>query len=129
MNRVVFSSASDEWATPADTYAALNAEFGFRDDPCPLGGSENGLMREWKSPCYVNPPYSDILPWMDKAAAEASQGKTVVLLVPSRTDTRWWHEYAMRAAEIRFIRGRLKFGGAKTPAPFPSCVVIFRGAA
>ena len=129
MNRVLFSSASDEWSTPAATYDALNAEFQFADDACPLGGNVNGLMREWKSPCFCNPPYSDILPWMDKAAAEASQGKTVVLLVPSRTDTRWWHEYAMRAAEIRFIRGRLKFGGAKTPAPFPSCVVIFRGAA
>lgn len=126
MNRVLFSSASDEWATPKATYDALHSEFGFQDDPCPLGGDSNGLMREWKSPCFVNPPYSDIGPWMEKAALEAAAGKTVVLLVPSRTDTRWWHEYAMKAAEIRFIRGRLKFGDAKTGAPFPSCVVVFR---
>ena len=126
MNRVVFSSASDEWATPADTYAALNAEFGFRDDPCPLGGSENGLMREWKSPCYVNPPYSDIPSFMEKAWMEHEAGKTVVLLVPARTDTRWWHRYAMRASEIRFIKGRLRFGNAKNSAPFPSAVVIFK---
>ena len=127
MNRVVFSSASDEWSTPTETFSALDAEFKFNDDPCPLGGNENGLLREWLSPCFVNPPYSEIAPWMEKAKLESDAGKTVVLLVPSRTDTRWWHEYAMKAAEIRFIRGRLKFGDAKTGAPFPSCVVVFRG--
>lgn len=126
MNRVIFSSASDEWTTPEETYAALDAEFHFADDACPLAGPANGLMREWKSPCFVNPPYSDIAPWMDKAKLEASAGKTVVLLVPARTDTRWWHRYAMVATEIRFIRGRLKFGGAKNNAPFPSAVIIFR---
>jgi phage N-6-adenine-methyltransferase len=127
VNRVLFSSASDEWATPAAVYDALNAEFQFADDPCPLGGTENGLLREWKSPCFVNPPYSDIYPWMEKAALESSAGKTVVLLVPARTCTRWWHGFALKASEIRFIRGRLKFGTAKTGAPFPSCLVIFRG--
>lgn len=127
MNRVLFSKASDEWATPAETYDALNAEFAFADDACPLGGERNGLMREWSSPCFVNPPYSNIRAWMDKAMLEWRAGKTVVLLVPSRTDTGWWHDCAMKATEIRFIRGRLRFGGAKTGAPFPSCVVIFRG--
>lgn len=125
MNRILFSSASDEWATPAETFSALNSEFNFADDPCPLGGGVNGLMREWKSPCFVNPPYSEIGPWMEKAMIESKAGKTVVLLVPSRTDTRWWHDYAMKAREIRFIRGRLKFCGAKTGAPFPSCVIVF----
>lgn len=127
INRVVFSSASDEWATPTETYRALDAEFGFIDDACPFGGDRNGLMREWGSPCFVNPPYSDIEPWMEKAMLESKSGKTVVCLVPSRTCTRWWHNYAMKASEIRFIRGRLKFGNAKTGAPFQSCVVIFRG--
>jgi len=123
--RVHFSSATDDWATPADTYAALDKEFSFVDDPCPLAGAGNGLLREWRSPCFVNPPYSDIGPLMEKAYLEASAGKTVVLLVPSRTDTRWWHDYAMRAKEIRFIKGRLKFGNATSGAPFPSCVVVF----
>lgn len=127
MNRILFSKSSDEWKTPEATFAALDGEFGFADDACPLGGVENGLLREWKSPCFVNPPYSDILPWMEKAMLEASQGKVVVLLVPSRTCTRWWHDFAMRASEIRFIRGRLKFGGSKAGAPFPSAIVIFRG--
>lgn len=126
-NRAMFSSASDGWSTPSDVYAALDAEFGFLDDPCPLGGTEDGLAREWRSPCFVNPPYSDIAAWMKKAADEAATGKTVVLLVPSRTDTRWWHSWAMPASEIRFIRGRLKFGGSKNSAPFPSAVVVWRG--
>lgn len=126
MNRVLFSSSSDEWSTPTETYAALNQEFNFVDDPCPLGCKDNGLMRDWQSPCFVNPPYSHIRPWMEKAMLEASQGKTIVLLVPSRTCTRWWHDCAMKAKEIRFIRGRLKFGGSKVNAPFPSCVVIFK---
>ena len=128
MNRVLFSSASDEWATPSDVYATLDAEFGFKDDPCPIDGTVSGLLREWGSPCFVNPPYSDIAVWMERAVSEWMGGKTVVMLVPSRTDTRWWHRFAMRASEIRFIRGRLKFGGAKTGAPFPSAVLVFRGA-
>lgn len=125
MNRVLFSSASDEWSTPQDTFNSLNDEFGFVDDPCPLGGGINGLMREWGSPCFVNPPYSEIYPWMEKAHLECKHGKQVVLLVPARTDTKWWHEFAMKAKEIRFIRGRLKFGGSKNSAPFPSCVIVF----
>lgn len=124
MNRVVFSSNSDEWATPEDVRRSLNAEFAFVDDPCPLGGS-GGLDREWKSPCFVNPPYSEIGLWIAKAMHESQAKKTVVVLVPSRTDTRWWHSYAMKAKEIRFIKGRLRFGGAKKDAPFPSAVVIF----
>lgn len=78
-NRVMFSSASDEWATPEETYRALDAEFHFADDPCTLGGNVNGLLREWVSPCFVNPPYSDISPWMEKAAIEAEAGKAVVM--------------------------------------------------
>lgn len=124
--RVHFSRVTDEWATPAAVYDGLHAEFGFVDDPCPMGQPPEGLMREWKSPCFVNPPYSDMRRWMNKAALEAAQGKTIVMLVPSRTSTRWWHDYAMQAAEIRFIRGRLKFGGAKHNAPFDSCVLVFR---
>lgn len=133
MNRVVFSSATDDWATPRDLYDSLNAEFLFADDPCPLNrndsGAADGLLREWISPVFVNPPYSSIIDWMKKAFVEWQAGKTIVLLVPSRTDTRWWHSYAMKATEIRFIKGRLRFGGQKNAAPFPSALVIFKGAA
>lgn len=124
-HRILFSSASDEYGTPANLWDALNAEFKFNDDACPLGGDRNGLMREWGSRCWVNPPYSEIIPWMEKAKLESDQGKTVVFLVPARTDTRWFHEYALAAREIRFIRGRLKFEGASHNAPFPSMIVIF----
>lgn len=125
VNRVLFKSLSDEWHTPTSVYDALNAEFGFVDDPCLMGGVWDGLYRDWKSPVFCNPPYSRIRQWVEKAYSEAQLGKTVVMLIPSRTDTRWWHDYVMRANEIRFIRGRLRFGGARHNAPFPSCVVVF----
>ena len=76
---------------------------------------------------FVNPPYSDIKNWCRKAYYEWKKGKTVVMLIPSRTDTGYWHDYIMKASEIRFIRGRLKFGDSKNSAPFPSAIIIFRG--
>lgn len=124
-SRIVFSSAHDNWSTPKDTYEALDKEFAFNDDPCPLGGG-GGLDREWGARTFVNPPYSEIAKWVAYAYAQWQKGRTVVMLIPSRTDTRWWHEYIMKATEIRFIRGRLKFGEAKNSAPFPSCVVVFK---
>jgi len=124
----MFSHKSNEWSTPQETYTALDAEFHFADDACPLAGEANGLMREWRSPCYCNPPYSEIGRWMEKAWLESQAGKTVVLLVPSRTDTRWFHKFCLRG-EIRFIKGRLKFGGHKNAAPFPSMVVVFNSPA
>lgn len=125
MNRVHFSSLHDEWKTPQSIYAKLNEEFKFNDDPCPLGGKD-GLERAWGSSTFVNPPYSTIAVWVAKAWKEHLGGACVVMLIPSRTDTRWWHDYVMRAKEIRFIKGRLKFGGAKWSAPFPSAVIVFK---
>src|SRR5258708_30170071 len=101
MNKILFSSASDHWATPADTFAALNSEFHFNYDPCPLGGT-GGLTGTWGSRTFCNPPYSEIKLWVKKAYEESISGKLVVLLIPSRTDTLWWHEYIMKATEIRF---------------------------
>jgi hypothetical protein len=127
MNRVVFRSMTDEWKTPISVYASLHKEFDFNDDPCPINGVWDGLYRAWGERTFCNPPYSQLSKWMAKAFLEWSvAGNTVVLLIPSRTDTRWWHEYVMKATEIRFIKGRLRFGDAKTGAPFPSCVVVFR---
>lgn len=126
MNRVHFSSAKDTWKTPEDFYRALDAEFRFDYDPCPPKPKVDGLTSEWGGVSFVNPPYSQIKFWVEKAHIEAKKGKTVVLLIPSRTDTRWWHDHVMKATEIRFIRGRLKFQGAKWSAPFPSCIVIWR---
>lgn len=127
INRGLFSSASQHWATPADLYRELDREFSFNDDPCPLNSQEDGLERPWGSLTYVNPPYGRaITAWIKKAYDESRDGKLVVCLLPSRTDTAWFHEYVMKATEIRFLRGRLKFGEAKNSAPFPSMIVIFR---
>ena len=127
---VHFSSITDEWKTPESFYKKLNEEFDFNFDPCPLGGGLmdgliDGLTCEWGKRTFCNPPYSKIKDWIKKGYEESLKGKTVVFLIPSRTDTSWWHEYCMKG-EIRFIKGRLKFGNAKFNAPFPSCVVIFQ---
>jgi len=87
----------------------------------------NGLTVDWGKSNYVNPPYGrQIGWWLAKGLWEWSNGKTVVFLIPSRTDTKWWHKYVMKADEIRFIKGRLKFSNHKNSAPFPSAIVIFR---
>jgi phage N-6-adenine-methyltransferase len=132
-----FSSKTDLWATPQKFFDDLNREFGFTLDVCALPENakcENyftpeidGLKQKWGGSCYMNPPYGrTIKEWMAKAYAEAqTNADVVVCLVPARTDTVWWHEYAM-LGEIRFLKGRLKFGDQKNSAPFPSAVVIFR---
>ena len=131
LNRSLFSSASVHWSTPKQTYEALEKEFGAFDfDPCPLGGLAIGLETEWKGNVFVNPPYGrGVETWVKKGYESAKNGgATVVMLLPSRTDTKWFHDYALKAQEVRFLRGRLKFGDAKNSAPFPSCLVIFRPA-
>lgn len=125
----MFSSASPHWTTPEKTYEELDAEFHFTLDPCPLGAFIGGLDLPWVGSVFVNPPYGRgnvIVPWIKKGWESAQKGATVVMLLPSRTDTKWWHEYVMKG-EIRFIQGRLHFSGAKWNAPFPSVVVVFRG--
>jgi phage N-6-adenine-methyltransferase len=125
-NAVHFSSATDNWKTPSDVYKTLDAEFHFDFDPCPLNPKFDGLNIEWGSCNFVNPPYSQLKKWLKKGWEEHKKGKTVVFLIPSRTDTIAWHEYVMKATEIRFIKGRLKFGDSKNSAPFPSAIVVFK---
>jgi len=129
MNKILFSSVHDNWKTPESVYEKLNNEFNFDFDPCPLNESPkfDGLEIEWGKSNFVNPPYSQIAKWCEKSYNEYKKGKTVVMLIPSRTDTIYWHNYIMKANEIRFIKGRLKFGNSKNPAPFPSAVIVFRG--
>jgi phage N-6-adenine-methyltransferase len=131
------SSASVEWATPQELFDTLNAEFRFTLDPCCTHENakckrhftieENGLLQTWGGVVFMNPPYGkEITAWMQKAFQESRKGATVVCLVPARTDTLWWHRYAMRASEIRLVRGRLTFNNYKTQALFPSAVIIFK---
>ena len=135
---VHFSSLSGEWSTPQGVFDELDREFNFTLDVCAtaenakciifIGKEGNGLKLSWWGTCWMNPPYGrEIGKWLKKAYETSLEGFTVVCLIPSRTDTRWWHEYVMKADEIRFIKGRLKFGGHKNSAPFPSAIVVFRG--
>jgi len=136
---LMFSSATDQWATPQSFFNEWDAIFRFELDVCAdaqnakcwryFSEQDNGLYQDWApNRCWMNPPYGrEIRRWMQKAYEESLKGATVVCLVPARTDTAWWHDYAMKG-EITFIRGRLKFGDAKSGAPFPSAVVVFRPA-
>lgn len=132
---VHYSSATDLWATPQDLFDQLDAEFGFTLDVCATSQNAkcaafydaelDGLSQPWSGICWMNPPYGDVIPqWIAKAHDAANAGATVVCLVPARVDTGWWWDHC-RFAEIRFLRGRLKFGGGDSSAPFPSAVVIF----
>ena len=128
INRGLFTSASPHWATPRYLYSELDEEFHFNDDPCPLHCMVNGLSREWGTVTYCNPPYGRLVGlWIKKGYEEFLKGKTIVMLLPSRTDTKWWHDYCMKATEIRFIKGRLYFNDGYGRAPFPSVIVIFKG--
>jgi hypothetical protein len=125
--KVMFSSEKHDWTTPKETYIGLDREFHFDFDPCPTNPTFNGLAIEWGKSNFVNPPYGkEIRKWIQKGYEQWKLGKTVVFLIPSRTDTNWWHNFIMKATEIRFIKGRLKFGDAKNSAPFPSAIVVFK---
>jgi site-specific DNA-methyltransferase (adenine-specific) len=128
MNKSIhFKSLRLDWKTPKAVYQILDAEFNFDYDPCPPHYEIDGLTSEWGQSNFVNPPYGRELPkFIKKGFEQYKQGKVVVLLIPSRTDTRWWHEFCMQATEIRFIKGRLKFDDQKNSAPFPSAIVIFK---
>ena len=131
---VHFSSQTDNWATPQDFFDKLNEEFQFTLDPCAddhnakcskyFTKEDNGLEQDWSGEIvFCNPPYGrDIKNWVKKA--NDSHALTV-MLIPARTDTSYWHDYIFNKAEVRFLRGRLKFGDSKNSAPFPSAVVIF----
>ena len=137
--KVLFSSKSMEWATPREFFRKLDSQFDFTLDPCARSHNalcskyftpdDDGLIQDWSgNKVFVNPPYGrGIGHWVKKAYEEGCKdGTTVVMLIPARTDTKYWHDYAMKADEIRLIKGRLKFGGGKNSAPFPSAVVVFR---
>jgi len=124
--KVHFSSQRLDWKTPKAVYQTLDALYGFDFDPCPPQHEFDGLSIEWGNSNFVNPPYGrEIGKWIKKGYEESLKGKTVVFLIPSRTDTQWWHEYIMKAKEIKFIKGRLCFDDLGSSAPFPSCIVIF----
>src|SRR5215216_2803610 len=114
LNRGLFTSIRGDWKTPRALFQALDAEFHFDFDPCPINPKYDGLVINWGNMNFMNPPYGrEIHKWIEKGYRESLNGKTVVFLLPSRTDTGWWHEYNMKATEIRFIKGRLRFDDQK----------------
>ena len=147
---VLFSKSSNDWSTPQWLFDKLDDEFHFDVDAAATEENSkcffffgDALERPWfegddlelcnelkecgisiATKFFLNPPYSKIAAFMKKAYEESLKGAIVVCLIPCRTDTRYWHDYVMKAHEIRLIKGRLKFGDSKTSAPFPSCVVI-----
>lgn len=123
--KACLTSQRQNWKTPKKFYEELDKEFHFDFDPCPENPRFDGLQTDWNFCNFVNPPYNKIKLWVEKAYQEYKKGKTVVMLIPSRTDTKWWHDYIMKANEIRFIKGRLCFDDSGNPAPFPSCIIIF----
>ena len=137
INKVLFSHNSDEWETPHCLFDELDKEFEFDIDVCATADNRkcpefytewhNGLIMPWRSgwTVWCNPPYSNIAPWCKRCSEHEG---TAVMLVPARTDTRWFHDYCYKKpnVEIRFIKGRLKFSNSKNSAPFPSMIVIFR---
>ena len=135
---VHYSSKSNEWATPKDLFEKLNKEFNFTLDPCATKENakcdkyytieDDGLIQDWsKDVVFMNPPYGrQIKHWIRKAYEESEKGAKVVCLIPSRTDITYWHDYIFgKASDIRFLKGRLKFGESKNSAPFPSAIIVF----
>lgn len=136
---VMFSSASDNWATPQELFNQLNNEFAFTLDPCAsaynakcaqyYAKEQDELKQNWSGQrVFCNPPYGrEIGKWVEKCSEEARKDNTLcVMLIPARTDTKWFHDFIYNKAEVRFLKGRLKFGNSTNSAPFPSMIVIFK---
>lgn len=144
---LMFSSKTDLWSTPIDLYRQLDYEFNFSLDPCCTtfnckcdkgyyhDKGIDGLSMDWHKDLknttnfnvFMNPPYGkSIFGWIEKAYLESQKGCTVVALLPARVDTDWFHRFIYKRFEIKFIRGRLKYGNSKHNAPFPSMIVIFK---
>lgn len=134
MNKdLMFSSKTDLWETPQDLFDKYNAIYHFETDVCALPTNAkcdkyftpeiDGLKQEWKGVCWCNPPYGrQIGKWVEKASKSSA---LVVMLLPARTDTKWFHEYCLPYGKIEFLKGRLKFGNSKNSAPFPSMILVF----
>lgn len=137
VNKVHYSSKSDKWATPQEFFDRYDAIYGFETDVCALPENAkckkyytpevDGLSQKWTGVCWMNPPYGrEIGKWVRKAYESArDDNATVVCLLPARTDTAWFQDYVFPYASLEFIRSRIKFGGAKNGAPFPSVVAVF----
>ena len=131
-----FAHTRQNWETPDSVFVPLNDEFHFTLDVCASADNtkcpvwfeekDNALLQKWTGVCWMNPPFGTQKDWVKKAVESAQQGATVVCLLPARTNTNWWHDYCLRYGEIRYVRGRPIFKGAKYGLPQPLVIVIFR---
>lgn len=133
----LFTSKKKDYETPQDLFDALNEVFHFTTDVCATAENtkcanfysptEDGLVQTWTGNCWMNPPYGKMIidKWVEKALASTKNGTTTVCLLPARTDPAWWHDYVSKATHIEMLKGRLRFGGGKNQAPFPSVIVVF----
>jgi phage N-6-adenine-methyltransferase len=136
-----FESAKQDWETPWELFNQLHAEFAFTIDVAAsndnakcsrfLTKQDDAMLISWGmgERCWLNPPYGEVAGyslerWVRRASSEAANGNLVVMLIPARTNTNWFHDVCLKA-EVRFIRGRPKFGGAKHGLPQPLCLVVF----
>ena len=135
INAGLFTSNTNMWGTPQYLFDKLNSKYKFEIDVCAISSNAkckkyytpeiDGLMQKWNGVCWMNPPYGrEIGKWIKKAYESSLDGAIVVCLLPSRTDTKWFHDYCVKG-QIEFIKGRLKFGDSKNSAPFPSMIVVF----
>ena len=133
-----FESATVEWPTPQELFDELNAEFGFTTDVAATNDNakcahyytqeQDGLKQDWRGVCWMNPPYGRaMVEWLKKAIRETWNETTTVCLIPARTNTAWWYDLCQKYGEVRFVRGRPKFGGADHGLPQPLAIVVFRG--
>jgi len=139
INKSLFSSNTDEWETPQELFNKLNEIYNFTLDPCASVNNhkckkyftkeENGLLKSWQNEIvFCNPPYSNIKEWVKKCYDEYKKNNiTIVLLIPARTDTLYFHNYIYHIANIEFLKGRLHFSNSKNSAPFPSMIVYYKG--
>lgn len=135
-HQAAFLSTREDWSTPQAFFDHLHARYHFTLDAAAspenakcadyFTEEDDALTKRWRGVVFCNPPYGPgIGKWVAKARYEAGKGATVVLLIPTRTDTSWWHDHVMKARHIVLIRGRMRFGGSPVNAPFPSCLVVF----
>jgi len=129
---------STEWETPQELFNELDKEFHFNLDPCAsidnykcleyYTKEDNGLNKEWRGSVFINPPFDEVDRWVEKAFYQLKNCDVIVMLLPARTDTRWFHNFIYGKFEVRFLKGRVKYrlNSKQTPAPFPSMVVIFK---
>ena len=137
INQGMFTSKTDDWATPQELFDEYDREFHFTLDVCAseknykvkryFNKKQNGLKQKWGGVCWMNPPYGrEIGKWVQKAYEESKNGVVIVCLLRARTDTKYFHSYIYGKAEIRFLKGRVKFSNSKQGAPFPSMVVVYK---